>query len=126
MAAVVMSNARRDRLEKWNEKQKCQLPMLMDEDRAMYCMLGRRRSILRNWSLSKLHEAAADRMADKQTDVNYMVYGDPCQLGGDYVFDKSGKLQKKYQTTHPADRVDLETLQDDIHQLHRSSSGSKL
>ena len=35
MAAVVMSNARRDRLEKWNEKQKCQLPMLMDEDRAV-------------------------------------------------------------------------------------------
>ena len=83
--------------------------MFVDPARQLYNALGLKRSVAKVWSISALVYYAEQKRAGRKL-VAMFEEDDPTQMGGDFVFDKDGKLALVYRSKVSTDRPSVEDL----------------
>ena len=81
----------------------------MDPARQLYRALGLKRSVAKVWSISSLVYYAEQKRAGRKL-VAMFKEDDPTQMGGDFVFDKDGKLALVYRSKVSTDRPSVDDL----------------
>ena len=83
--------------------------MFVDPARQLYNAFGLKRSVAKVWSISALVYYAEQKQAGRKL-VAMFEEDDPTQMGGDFVFDKDGKLALVYRSKVSTDRPSVEDL----------------
>ena len=83
--------------------------MFVDPARQLYKALGLKRSVAKVWSISALVYYAEQKCAGRKL-VAVFEEDDPTQMGGDFVFDKDGKLALVHRSKVSTDRPSVEEL----------------
>lgn len=83
--------------------------MFVDPARQLYNALGLKRSVAKVWSIPALVYYAEQKRAGRKL-VAMFGEDDPTQMGGDFVFDKDGKLALVYCSKVSTDRPSVEDL----------------
>ena len=83
--------------------------MFVDPARQLYNALGLKRSVAKVWSISALVYYAEQKRAGRKL-VAMFEEDDPTQMGGDFVFDKDGKLALVHRSKVSTDRPSVEEL----------------
>ena len=83
--------------------------MFVNPARQLYNALGLRRSVAKVWSIPSLVYYAEQKRAGRKL-VAMFEEDDPTQMGGDFVFDKDGKLALVYRSKVATDRPSVENL----------------
>lgn len=95
--------------------------MFVDPARQLYRVLGLTRSVAKVWSISSLVYYAEQKRAGRKL-VAVFEEDDLTQMGGDFVFDKDGKLALVYRSKVSTDRPSVEDLLKCVKDVHRMKS----
>lgn len=101
---------------KWLQDTKCEFRMFVDPERQLYNALGLKRSVAKVWSISALIYYAEQKRANRKL-VAMFEEDDPTQMGGDFVFDKNGKLVLIHRSKVSTDRPSVENLLECVRDL---------
>lgn len=102
--------------KKWLQDTKCEFRMFVDPERQLYNALGLKRSVAKVWSISALIYYAEQKRANRKL-VAMFEEDDPTQMGGDFVFDKNGKLVLIHRSKVSTDRPSVENLLECVRDL---------
>ena len=95
--------------KKWLQDTNCEFRMFVDPERQLYNALGLKRSVAKVWSISALVYYAEQKRSGRKL-VAMFDEDDPTQMGGDFVFDKNGKLALIHRSKVSTDRPSVENL----------------
>lgn len=93
--------------EAWQSQMQVPYPLLVDSTRAVYRAYGLRANLLGGVGL-KITAYYLRRFF--QTGKLPRVWGDPAQLGGDFIVDRSGIIRYIHRSVDATDRPSVETL----------------
>lgn len=91
----------------WLQETQSPFSLLLDPERAAYRAYGLERSFVRVWSPKVMWHYTRRVLAGQKLQS---IQGDPHQLGGDFVIDRSGVIRLAYRSKDPVDRPSVETL----------------
>ena len=91
----------------WLQETGSPFPLLMDPERTAYHAYGLTSSRLSSWSPANLWYYGKAALQGRET---YGRRGDPHQLGGDFIIDRSGIIRLAHPSRDPTDRPSMDEI----------------
>ena len=107
LKVLLISFGSPDEARAWRRETGVPFPILFDPQRSVYAAYGLGRSALRSWSPSTLAFYLRALFRGERLPA---PRGDPHQMGGDFLLDRSGRLLLAHLSRDPVDRPDIATL----------------
>ena len=107
LKVLLISFGSSDEAREWRRETDVPFPILLDPDRRVYSAYGLGRSALRSWSPRTLAFYLRARLRGQRLPG---ARGDPHQMGGDFLVDRSGRLRLVHLSRDPIDRPVVATL----------------
>lgn len=105
----VISFGSLEKARKWKLDTGCELRIMVDPDRRLYCAVGLRKSMYRVWGIGSLIFYAEQMCAGKAL-VKGEDDDDLHQMGGDFIIDCQGKMGLVYCSKVSTDRPSVDQL----------------
>ena len=103
----------------WIAETQTDFQFLFDHEKKAYQVYGLERSLLRSWS-PKIWLEYAKLLSQGRKWRG--IQGDSCQLGGDFIIDRSGIIRMAYRSYDPADRPAVDQILEVLDEINRDPS----
>lgn len=87
----------------WQQETQLPIPLVIDEERTLYQAFGLQQSFWGAFGLRSTWYYLKNLKFPR-------IWGNPLQLGGDFIIDAAGVLRWRYRSTDNTDRPSVETL----------------
>lgn len=100
----------------WLHETRIPFPLLLDQDRRVYRAYGLTRSALRSWAPRVVWYYVRQVATGRRL---HPIQGDPHQLGGDFIVDRTGIVRFAHRERDPVDRPAVADLLDVLRTIRR-------